>query len=320
MNCRTPAFPPCVRNGRGGAALVLALGLLAVATAMALGYLSVTTASQRRAESLGSRFSMRAVAADAAFRALQRLADDEDLTCDDPSEPWARPLEWTTPEGLRVRAEIRDDSGSFDLNNLALERPEDAAVARMIVQDVLSGTFHPAPVRGAELLGDALDADHVGDGERVVDEADRSWPSGPNRALVCSGELNALRAMARVEREKTTDAALPWGLHPEKPRHPEPININFASEQTIRALIGPSRPAMVAGLIALREAAPLRSLDSIAAVAEPLRMNRMRPFLDVRSRWFSVAVRVENERQVLRLNIEAVRDAAGQVEIRRWFF
>ena len=312
-------FAPIHPSGpdrRRGAALVATLGILLVVSALALQALSLASAARRSADAEIRMTLLRASACEAVKLALQRLADDDDLQCDHPGEPWARPEAWTTPEGARVSVRVFDESALFDVNNGALPEAEDRAAAADLLADVLHAAGHPAWRETADALRDATDPDHEGIWDRPQYDGDQP---GPNRALLSPAEL--IRAFQRAERGMDMESR-PWAelvvAHPIAPKHPEPININTAPEPILQGLFGPTRKAWVAGLIELRDAAPLRSLDSVAVLADPLRLNRIRPFLDVRSRWFNVVADAAQSSRSIRLQARVYRHPDGRVQIMRW--
>lgn len=307
---------PSSHDRRRGAALAATLGILLVVSALALQALALASAARRSADAEMRRLLLRATARDAVMLAIQRLADDDDLQCDHEGESWARPGEWTTPEGARVRVIVRDESALYDLNNGALPEVDDRAAAADLLADVLHAAGHPAWREAADALRDATDPDHEGIWDRPRSDDDKP---GPDRALLSPAELG--RVFQRAERGLDMESR-PWMellvAHPVAPRHPEPINLNTAPEPILQGLFGPTRKAWVAGLIEMRDAAPLRSLDSVAVLADPLRLNRIRPFLDVRSRWFRVeAVAAQSSRSV-RLRALVYRHPDGRVQIMRW--
>lgn len=310
---RPTAVPPSAL--RRGAALALALSGLAVASALAFQALALAAATRRRAEARADRAVLRALAGEAAFEAVQRLADDDDLRCDHPREDWTRPRAWTTPEGVAVRTEILDASARFNINNLALTRPGDRAAAHRIVEDLLGVAGHPSATRAAGWLRDAIDTDREGEWEWVETADGRRINSGPNRALLTRAEWSRIPAW---EAHAPAPGRETLALLPLLSERPEPVNVNTAPEDTLRALLGPARPALAAGVAALREAAPLHSLDTIAPLVEPLRMSRLRPFLDVRSRWFIVEAEAASPARRILVRATVFRDTDGATRIVRW--
>lgn len=309
-------FIPTPPHRRQGAALVATLGILLVVSALALQALALASAARRNADAEMRMTLLRATAHDAALLAIQRLADDDDLQCDHAGEPWARPEGWTTPEGITVRVRVRDASSRFDVNNGALPEMEDRAAAADLLADILHAAGHPVWRETADAIRDATDPDHEGEWDRPRQDGD---VPGPNRSLLSPAELN--RVFQRAERGQDIESR-PWmdliTAYPVTPAHPEPVNLNTAPEMLLQGLFGPTRKAWVAGLIELRDAAPLRSLNSVAVLADPLRMNRYRPFLDVRSRWFEVEAESAQSSRSIHLQATVYRHPDGRVQIMRW--
>ena len=296
---------------RHGAALVASLGLLMALTAFALSAFMLADSAWRSNVRRARRAGLQAAAREAAALAIQRLADDEDLLCDHPGEAWAQPAEWTTPEpeSVQVRLTVEDGSSRFDVNNLALPREEQRAAAFLILRDLMREGGHPHAQTAAGDVRDAIGRD--GNGGRPS-RGDR--PSGPHRALLSPAEFErALGGMPEggAEAWRWMDTVT---LHPSAPEVPEAVNINTASEDTLRGMLGPSGRVLAARLVRDRTSMPYRSVRRLGAAVEPPRLT----FLDVRSRWFIIRVFARDTEGGVGLQVTAVRGPEGTVRVIRW--
>jgi type II secretory pathway component PulK len=107
-------------------------------------------------------------------------------------------------------------------------------------------------------------------------------------------------------------------LVPVSRRRPVPVNLNTAPEKVLLALFGPSRRGLVSSIVPLRDAAPLRSIEPVAVLVDPLVMDQVRAFADVRSRFFFVAAEAVQEGVRARKLTLAARDESGSLTVLRW--
>lgn len=317
------------RRRRRGAALVFVLAILAVATTLLWYLLAASHTALGASEAALAADRLRAAAADAARRALLRLADDDDPLADSLGEPWAREEVLADPTGILTRTKVEDDDRRFDANNLALDpQALPARPPEEIVADLLRLCGDPAPSLKVEALRDWIDAGDVGRYEKEY-YARRPQPrTCPNAPVASWREWSQVEGFGRGYLEdpslgESDDPPVPvaavLGFMPGPHTRPLTVNVNTASERVLAGLFGVGQEGFVRSVVALRDAFPLRSLDAVAAIADPLRFDRVRPYLDVRSWRYTVTAVASDERgREARVMALAVRLPQGALRIVRW--
>ncbi len=320
---------PSRHRRRGGSALVLTLATLGV-----LVLVAVALAREARAEAAAARATLErrrlaAVAADAVRRAMARLADDEDLLVDHPDEPWARPETLRAPDGVLIRVRVADEQARFDLNNLAVEPPSAPRLpAADILADLLLLCGDPGPRDRIGALSDWVDADNDGPAEAPAYAELRPPRAPPNRPLLDLDELRWIAGFSGAWIVDPSLGAVPPGerasprdllaVLPGPRRRVTPVNLNTAPEPLLLALLGRGQRHVAHYVVTLREAAPIRSLESLAALADPIRLTRLLPWLDVRSEWFQVEAEAVGPRQAVTVQALVHRAPDGVVRVVRW--
>lgn len=183
-------------------------------------------------------------------------------------------------------------------------------MAFLMVRDLLQEGGHPHPQSAA---GEARDAIGRDDGSaNRISRAGR--PAGPHRALLSPAEWAGIwDSMPEDGAERSRWREL-LTAHPSPPETPEPVNINTASEETLRGLLGPQGRVLAARILRTRESMPYRSIPDVRGAAEPQRLR----FLDVRSRWFNIRVEARAADRGAGLLVTAVRSPEGSVRVIRW--
>ena len=314
-----------------GFALALALVLTAALAAGTLALLQSARMSGRRAAEAAARDRLRAAAAEGVRAALRRLADDDDLRVDHTNETWAVPGGWVDPSGIAVNFRSTDAQAAFNLNNLAV--PTDTAPRRP-AEDILADLFaewgDPLAADHAGALRDWVDADGEGRWETPLYRERKPPYACPDLPL--TGWEEWLSSVAGFSREWL---ARPWGdrrfepparplrsvlaILPGPARHPVPVNVNTASPEVLLAIAGGDQAGWVRALLSLREAEPLRSLEPLAVLADPVRFDRMRAYLDVKSLYFTVEAEARLDNRSARVTALVRRDADGRVTPLRWW-
>ncbi len=323
---RTSA-PNRARGSEGGV-LILMLILVGLVAALLAQSHALARARAARETALRERTMLRQAAIEAAREALQRLADDEDLGVDSASESWAAPLDRETPLGIATRVRVRDEQARFDLNNLGVAAGPGRRSAEDIVMDIktLCGDFSPATRVAA--LRDFIDPDSAGPREADFYQklnpphrcADRVL-SGWREAMVVDGwdeSILARRPRERIAGSFDAQFVDQVALIPLPRTRPIPININTASRETLRAVMGIEQDRLVDMVLTLREIRPIRQLDVFIVTASPETFDRLRPFIDVRSRHFRVHARAEWNGRRYDIEALAVRSDDGRVRIAQW--
>lgn len=312
---------------RGGVLILLLILTGLVAALLAQSHaLSRARTIERQASQEHTR--LRQAATEAARAAVQRLADDDELTVDAPSEDWAVESIEQTPLGIATRVSIRDEQARFDLNNLAAPNSPGRRTAEDIAMDLqtLCGDFSPSARISA--LRDFVDEDS--DGTHEADFYRRLEPPAvcPNRPLYGWRELLHVEGwseeqLARRPRESAMDGfdarLLDHAtLIPVARNHPIPINVNTASRETLRAVMGFEQDALVDTVLVLREIRPIRQLDVFSVTAGPETFDRLQPFLDVRSHYFRIHALAEQDGRQVVIDALVKREDDGRVQLLQW--
>ncbi|MCX7817952.1 MAG: general secretion pathway protein GspK [Kiritimatiellae bacterium] len=317
------------RAARHGSALVLVLSVFG-AVLVLLG--AALTEARGRAALAAARLErerLRALAAAELEQALQRLADDDDLLCDHADELWARPNRRRTPDGDAIETVIEDEQQRWDLNNLSAEpSPQPRRPAEDIATDLFRLAGDPDPADRILALRDWMDADREGAREapHYAELVPRRVP--PNRPLESWAELQWIAGFPDDWLRDPSLGAIPADrrlplrdlvtLIPGPHRRVTPVNLNSAPEPLLAVLFGRGQQHLPRAVIALRSAAPLRSIEGLVVLADPLRMVRLLPYLDVKSEWFRVRIRIRGSRQALSEQALVRRGPDGRVRVVRW--
>lgn len=331
------AFPPApprprgrrTRAARRGGALVFVLVMLGVLVTLLAYLLSESRSAGALSAAVLERERLAAAATDAVRRAMQRLADDEDLRVDHPGEPWAEPEVVTDPSGVTVRTRVEDEGRRLDVNNLSMgpgiERrrpPED------ILQDLFLLCGDPAPGPRLDALSDWVDPDSDGPFEAPA-YLDRKPPVKPtNRPLASWTEWACIEGfsaawMADPSFGAAESNSLPRladlvVLIPGRHNRTTPVNLNTAPEALLTVLFGRGQEYLARAVLTLRDAEPLRSLDGLVVLADPLRMIRLLPWIDLKSQWFRIEATAAGTRSLVRVEALVKRDGSGNVTVVRW--
>lgn len=315
-------------QGKRGGVLILLLVLTGLVAALLLQShaLARTRTAERQASQEQTR--LRQAAAEAALAALQRLADDDDLAVDSTNETWAARVEEQTPLGIFTWAAIRDEQSRFDINNLSLPDAPEQRSGEDIALDLqtLCGDFSPSARTDA--LRDFVDEDH--NGAREGDFYRHLTPPRvcPDRVLYGWREVLNIdgwqeEQLARRSLESSLDgfsASLVdhVTLIPVARRRPIPININTASRETLRAVMGIEQDQLVDTVLTLRAIHPIRQLDVFSVTAGPENFERVRAYLDVRSHYFHVRARAEQDGRQAGVEALVMRQDNGRVLVLQW--
>jgi type II secretory pathway component PulK len=329
--------PPChraktfatPRAARRGGALVFVLVMLGVLVTLLAHLLAESRGAGGLAAAVLERERLVAAATDAVRRAAQRLADDDDLLVDHPGEPWADEEVLTDPAGITVRTRVADEGSRLDINNLSMDPgterrrpPED------ILQDLFLLCGDPDPRERIEALRDWVDADNDGRFEAAY-YLGRKPPSTPsNKPLATETEWLHIAGFSPAW---LADPSLGEAESNSLPRISDlvtaipgphgrtvPVNLNTASEALLTVLFGRGQEYLARAVITLREADPLRSADGLAALADPIRMTRLLPWLDLKSAWFRIESMAAGPRSRVRIVALAKREPDGTVKIVNW--
>lgn len=215
-----------------GVAIILAMGVVALAAMAATAVMVAHSAWARQVELARDHAQARALADAGIDWARAVLHDDRRLgAVDHPGEPWALRLPPMPVENGELTGHIEDQQGLFNLNNLVRDGKTDAvqlaAFRRLLV-------LLDLPEELAAALADWLDADDIAQPQGGAEDAHYLALQPPhraaNRALLDIAELAQVRGFtleARV-RLRPFVAALPRAT---------PLNVNSAPPEVLAAVL-----------------------------------------------------------------------------------
>jgi general secretion pathway protein K len=231
MSAQKPAGEIMAQNNQRGAALILVLLIVALATTLATFMVTQQNFWQRQVESQFERGQARRVGGAAIDWARAVLADDARMNAtDNANELWATRLPAMTVDTGEVNGQIEDRQGLYNLNNLVNNNvTSEADVAQFKKLLVLLNL----PDDLADALADWIDAD--GDTRNPGGAEDTYYLSLPNpyraanRPLTEIGELVLVKGYdpATIERLRPFVTALPLR---------GPVNVNFAPPEVLVAI------------------------------------------------------------------------------------
>lgn len=315
---------------QNGSILLMTLVLLGLLSALSLQVITSARAAHAEAVALAGRDQLRLAALDEARFALQRLADDPDLSVDHLAEDWAQPRETVDPAGIERVLRVEDMTAKFDLNNLAVEvtgeslRPRDAL--RVIMNTC--GIFTPG--LQADALGDWVDTDEAGTYENPHYAGKSPAYATTGRVLYGFDELYAIegwnndmferdnaRSRLKMFAGEMADAVT---IIPVPRERVMPLNLNTATPDALLGLIGLGGEPVVESVVARRREAPISRLDFIAFQLGDERFRQLAPYLELRSAWFQIRAAAYRNGLSETIEVVAHRSENGSVDIVRSTF
>lgn len=324
-NGNGPSVPP---DKRAGMVLILLLVVLGLMTGLVLQVQLTARSLLRREQAERRTVLLQQAATDAAREALQRLADDEDLFVDHEGEPWAGIREVKTPAGIATRVKVIDADRAFNLNNMGVTGSSGLRTADEILMDIMTlcGDFEPAG--HVDALKHFVDKDGEGVAESPLYLGKNPPYEAPNRNLYSFGELLWVDGFSkdlfkRHERQSAheffnADLIDCVSVFPVSLSRPASVNVNTAKAEVLMGILGLGQETLVRTIVAMRMEKPIRSLDAIGMVLDPLLLEAVRPYLDVSSRYFTVDAQAFAEGQTQRIQLLAHRDPSGGVQVMNW--
>lgn len=286
MPARSRAFSPCAERRQRGAAVVLALLTVGLATMLASAALADLALSVDVAQGRADRAHARQLALGAVDWARHVLADDgRNSPVDHAGEPWAirippTPL-FDDPAQGTISGYIEDRSGLFNLNSLApAGEPDTAAVERFVRLLTLLGE----PPTRAQLAALQLVA--------------RLTTSGPLSQTADLGAQPGFDA-ALIERLDAVATAVPT---------PTRINLNTAPPEVLAALVPGLGLDVARALVAGRERAWFHNTGEFKARLPQGLSLLDAAQADVRSRHFRITVQGRHGVSVTRIEALVDRD------------
>ena len=286
-----------------GAAIVLAIAVVALAALAATALLLSQSTWSRRVELATGHAQARRVAEAGLDWSRALLYDDRRASqIDHAGEPWAVQMPPLPVEGGSLLGRIDDQQARFNLNNLVRDGQVDpaqlACLRRLLVLLDL-----PEALAGS--LGDWLDADSTpqGEGEDAYYLALPSPRLAANRPLADLAELALVRGFDRGVRERLRPyvTALP---------RTTAINVNTASPEVIAALVAGLGLDAARSLVAERQRAYF--LDRTGFLSRlPQGLALAPEAISVGSDYFVVSLRVDLDGTQARGSALLVRDTAS---------
>lgn len=317
--------------GQDGAVLVMVLIVVALIGGLVLEAQTAARYALRREQQALIQTRLRQAAADAAYAALRRLADDQDLRVDYTNEAWAVVEELKDPAGVDTRVKVTDENRYFNLNNLAVDAASAGArPATDIVMDLMTLCGDFTPVGRVDSLVSWLDADDEGYAESRL-YRERAPPyEAANRIAYAWSELLWVNGFdrgyfarhERMTRSEIFNADLVdcVTVAPVAQNSVFPVNINTAGADVLLGVLGMHRDDVVRTILAARAEEPIRSLEPFFAAADPVVAETARAYLSVRSQVFTVDAQAYAEGQSERLRVMARRGQEGDVDVLQWAY
>ncbi|MFH1969170.1 MAG: hypothetical protein ABIJ53_02500 [Verrucomicrobiota bacterium] len=306
----------CAGSAReSGMILVTVLLFMAIILALVIQAQVVARMALRFEDRQSLRAQLRVAAAEAAWNALCVLAADDNLQVDHTNEPWAA---WQTnclPNTVETIALITDENRYFNVNNL-VAIPSNAAVRLpvAIVRDMFAANEWPDPVGETQALKDWMDSDTEGTREAGYYHQAHLSREPPNAPMESPAELDGVLNATRAERRAAPPALT---VLPDRVDRIVPINVNTAGREVLQAVLGAGRSALAEKICRRRDAHPVTALNQ---VMDAKTLVALRPYLDTRSRYFSVAAQAARNGQQETIYALVRRDDQGEIEILRWVY
>jgi len=315
-------------NSASGMVLIYVLVMVGLIAALVLQAQIAARTALKREQAGAHRAELRRAAEDAARHALQTLADDEDLRVDSTNDAWAATEQLTTPAGIQTTVHIVDQDRFFDLNNMGLDITGGTKPPSEILGDIFvsAGQFSASAL--IEALNDWVDEDDEGIHESPFYRTRKPPYEAANHVLYSWADLLVINGFTRdvfrpPERLSSTDSFKTdindcVTVLPVSRSHPLTINVNTATRGALAGVFGLADERVVSTIIVLRSLKPITSLDVIAPMANAVAFESIRPYLDVKSRFFAINASAEAEGRVARIRVLAQRSESGSVDILQW--
>jgi general secretion pathway protein K len=239
-----------------GVAIVLAMGVVALAAMAAAAIMVAQSIWARQVELTANHMQARTVLLAGADWARALLADDRRLSdIDHLGEPWALKLPPLTVESGELVGQIEDQQGAFNLNNLVTRGKIDL-VQLAHFRNLLATLGLPDELAGA--LADWIDADGQSQPPHGAEDAyylalDRPYLTA-NQPLTDIAELALVRGFDDAVRARLRPyvTALPRSTA---------VNVNTASAEVLAAVVEGMDLGDARLMVAQRDRAYYRSAD-----------------------------------------------------------
>ena len=317
-------------SGKPDHGVVLVMVLLIVALLSGLVLQAQVTAKLRH-DVAGARVrevQLGLAATDAVRDAMHVLANDAEIEVDHLDEDWAAPIYTEDPVGISTRVHIIDENRFFDINNLAISRRSTVRAPTDILRDIMSLCGVLSPKKKVDALQDWIDDDQEGFYETSFYQRLDQPYRPPNRFVYTWSEFVWAEGFERTTFDLiphfSTNAHPPCSLAetitilPIRRETPVPINLNTASDNTILGVVGIDNADLMQRIVSRRKVRPLGRADATALAVDPNLVQRLAPYVSVRSSFFRVhAVAYQRGHSE---SVEALvkRDQQGNVQVLQW--
>ncbi len=294
-----------MRTAQRGVAVVLAMGVVALAAIAAAAMLASQSTWSRQVELTAEHVQAQALVRAGVDWARALLGDDRRLTgVDHLGEPWALRLPPVPVDNGELAGQIDDQQGAFNLNNLVSNGVVSAA---HLVQFQRLLQILDLPDALAASLVDWLDADNEPQPQGGVEDGYYQAQQQPylaaNRALIDVAELALVRGFDEGVRARLRPfvTALPGAT---------PLNVNTAAAEVLAAVVRDLALDDARELTAKRERAYFRNAAEFLAQLPPGAAVQATD-ITTASQYFLVGVRVTIGGAQARGTALLVREAAG---------
>ncbi len=223
--------PPIIGKAQAGVAIVLAMGVVALATMAASAIMITQSTWARQGELTAAHVQAQTLIQAGVDWARAVLSDDRRLSnVDHPSEPWALRLPPMPVEGGELAGFIEDQQGLFNLNNVVRDGKVNLTQLAYF-QRLLS--VLGLPVALADTLADWIDADSEPQPQGGAE--DDTYLAMQPPYLTANRPLSDVAELALVS---GFDEGVRARLRPfvtALPRH-TPVNANTASPEVLAAI------------------------------------------------------------------------------------
>ena len=97
-----------------------------------------------------------------------------------------------------------------------------------------------------------------------------------------------------------------------------PINLNTASETTILGVVGIENAGLMRRIVSRRKAHPLGPADAASLAVDPDLIQRLGPYVSVRSSFFRILVVAHRQGHSASIQALVRRDTEGKIDVIQW--
>ncbi len=312
-------------SSNSGSVLLMVLIILGMASGLLLHLQFNARMFLEAADRAFQTERLRIAAADTARMLLQGLADDENLLADYDGEKWSVPVEIVYPDDIVVDGRVVDAQSRFDMNNLAVSRSGVTAVeTSKFLRAIMRQCGMPHSSFQLAALQDWVDSNQDGQYESAIYMKGERPYRCPDTVIEDISELKWIKGWEHIIFNQPREEGLPalsdcLSSLPGDHREPVPVNLNTAPRDVLLAMTG-GNSELVRLLISMRKNTPLTSLTLLESQIGAKAMDSLRPFLDVKSRFFRVFAEADDGKKTVSLSALVQRDSNGDVSVLRWVY